>query len=295
MLNRIQISETKNKMIKVPTSNVTPLTGPAVKENRNDSLKDLRRPRSGRYIQNLIELRGLLLELDMVRREQTIIGSDRYDHHKKEQGERRTAEDANNSPYDNGNPIYEDDQRLSDSRQEENELNTGETIGTHEENELNPDEVLSIHKECRYDVAEAIWDKPKEMSVNHDRGMSQQIQDKQEQTFNPIIDDLEKRIQEKLEQLGKENSRISEMLTFIYRSDVEEYLIECGVISRPGTPVYCREDMAIGVEDPKLANQLKRGYDLYFDYADRPDFLTLEIYIDAYCVIYRDGIVKTIV
>jgi hypothetical protein len=121
------------------------------------------------------------------------------------------------------------------------------------------------------------------------------MQGKPELTHNPTIDDLETRIQEKLEQLGKENSRISEMLTFIYRSDMEEYLIECGVISRPGTPVYSREDMAVGVEDPKLANQLKRGYDLYHDYADRSDFLTLEIYIDAYCVIYRDGIVKTIV
>jgi hypothetical protein len=275
------MSEIKKKTIKFPTSTVTPLTGPAVKENRDDSLKDLRRPRSGKYIQNLIELRGLLLELDMLRREQTAMVSEHYDYHKKGQGERRTAEDTNNSPYDNGNPTYEEDQRLPDNRQEKNELA--------------PDEAIGAYKEIELDAMDKTWDKPKEKSWDQDRGISQQMQDKQELTQNPIIDELEKRIQEKLEQLGKENSRISEMLTFLYRSDMEEYLMECGVISRPGTPVYCREDMVVGVKNPEQANQLKRGYDLYFDYADRSDFLTLEIYIDAYCVIYRDGIVKTIV
>ncbi|MDF2542230.1 MAG: hypothetical protein K0S47_1948 [Herbinix sp.] len=282
MLNRIQTSESNNKTIKLPARTVTPLTGPTVNPNNDDKLRELRRPRSRTYIKNLIELQELLLELDLLRREQTAISYDHYEDNNQEQVACRSAANENNPPDDKENVGYEEVQRFEGDNQKDKE-NQGL-----EGNTWSLEESITNRKENKFEIT-------KEERENQAFEVSSQQNNNHELTHNPIIDDLEKRIQEKLEQLGKENTRINELLTFIYRSDMENYLMECGVISRPGTPIYRREDMAVNEEDPKLAEHLKRGYDLYFDYADRSDFLTLEIYIDAYCVIYKDGIVNTII
>ncbi len=311
MLNKIQINEKKVSTSNNTSKVITPLTRNITKDTSNDKLKELRRPRSRKYIKDLMELQELLIQLNQehkkleakfTKEEDIKYRQDRLsafelterslDYEKILLNQDIKKEIVDKKNHEIGYDIV--DKKNHDMEYEVDEKNENEIIDrTHqnkdfsrsqiEEQVLNPE--IWIFDDTTEDNCETNFEAEKILVEKSGVKLEE----------NPIIEDLERRIQEKLQALEKENTFINELITFLYPSDKEEYLMDCGVIKRPGTPVYSSEDMVVGVEDPQIVERLVRGYDLYFDYCDDPDFLTLEIYIDAFCCIYKDGIVKTIV
>jgi hypothetical protein len=248
MLNQYQLSNEKktSEQVSAELLKVTPLKMEGTLGADSNRLKELKKPRSRKYINDLIELQGMLTNLDKKNKElQTIF-----------------------QPVQTELPVLG---------------NNDESLGS--KIDLEPSVDLLFDKERNI--------VQKENQVYR----SNEVENMEHTTRikNTELDALEKSIQDKLDSMAKEFPLIRELLSLIYLESVEEYLLNCGVISRPGHPVYCRDDMAVNVEDEKVAEQLKRGYDVFFQYSDSCNFLCLEIYIDAFCVIYKDGIVKTVV
>jgi len=295
MINKAQFTKMQNKSDKLQakpeTGRITPISPGVTLDNKNSMLKELRRPRSRKYIQNLIELRELLLQLDEYRR--------------------RQADEAKYG-MDNvsGELKYGNDNVIDDTDNSRN-MSLGNMPGGNNPSDAVVDNteaggnLMREYQEEKYDAATAAITRQTDYREAYtDSFLYESARENEINTAmkdlnrpsvkDPVIEELEKRIEEKLEQLGKENPQISRLLTIMYMSDKEEYLIECGVIRRTGTPMYSREDAAAVATNAEEAERLKRGYDILLEEQRNPNFLTLEVYTDAYCVIFMDGVVKTI-
>ncbi len=290
MINKLQMKE-KNVNSMCNTSKViTPLTIDIPKNNSNDKIKELRRPRSRAYIENLVELQELLIQVNKERVKQKVKSSNsKNQKYSNDSLSGLGVTTYDNSNHDTNSTSYKLYDEINSCDNKNIEINNNMSHGLNHEidNEVNIEQESSMIN-FYLNRIDTMTQQP---IVSVDLHMS--YEETQEEEENPIINDLERRIQEKLKALEEENPYIKELLCLLYPRDKEEYLMSCGVIQRPGTPVYSREDMANGMDDSRKAEILKRGYDLYHTYYDE-ELLTMEIYMDAYCIIYIDGIVKTI-
>ncbi len=253
MLNQDQILK-KNKtdeQLTAASGKIAPLQMQGTANTTSNRMKELRKPRSRQYINDLVELQGMLMSLDRMKKEMKVtLGSH-------DQASLKTPFDIVASEKSNNGQT---DRDLS--------------------HDFTPDSIPNI----------VLVEEPIHNSYDDTK---KEVQDNS--LINSAeIEALEKSIEEKLRKMEEQYPLIRERLSMIFPESEEEYLIGCGAIQGPGRPVYDREDMAVNVHDPKVAEQLKRGYDVYKQYRDTRNFLCVEIYIDAFCVIYKDGIVKTV-
>jgi hypothetical protein len=248
MLNQYQILNEKkaSEHVSAELLKVTPLKMEGTMNADSNRMKELKKPRSRKYINDLMELQEMLTTLDKKKKE-----------------------------IKTGFPSAQTELPITGNTDEY----TGSKIDLEPFVDLLLDKELNIIQEENQVYRSNEVEKTEHMT----------------RIKNTELDALEKSIQDKLDSMAKEYPLIRELLSLVYPESVEEYLISCGVINRPGRPVYNRDDMAVNVEDEKVAEQLKRGYDVFCHYVDTYNFLCLEIYIDAFCVIYKDGIVKTVV
>lgn len=261
-MNNMSMSE-KNKTIgkSLPSDGtVNPLTMTGSKSGNSERIKELKKPRSRKYIQDTIELQEMLMQLDKLRTETQI--EDKENNNGIELDKLNRGSNVSSINDDSSIQSIEKGEISNES------LNTGEKI----------EEVTG-------------GSSPQEIEVS----IEENTNIKTEKDYE--IEALEKRIQAKIDSMAKECPIICELLTLIYPSTLESYLLSCGVIKARGWAVHSRNDMANSADekDQGLIEHLKRGYDIYMQHWNTPGFLCLEIYRDAYCLIYRDGIVRTII
>jgi hypothetical protein len=241
---------------------VTPLAPASTKINDSDRLKELRKPRSRKYMRDAIELNGMLIQLDNLRKIARLTDK------KRGTGAASVKQEGNDTAKWSGN---KDIIKPVDKDEDRNEyINTEGTV-------FQP-------------IEKAAGD------INNQQEVSSDEDAKIKTEIDEEIAALERRIEAKLETMARECSVISTLVTMIYPSDLESYLLSCGVIHSPGRPLQSRNDVILPVNDRDAAviEHYKRGYDIYMQYWQTPDFLCVEVYRDAYCIIYRDGIVKTL-
>jgi len=269
ILNKTDKSQTKSDM-----SRITSLSHNGTIEKNNDIIKNLRRPRSRKYIQNLIELQELLLRSEKNLKNQFALDG---------------INNINDKSYKSKNPTLNNLPKTSNSPGEPvNNVITDSKLMRHED--------ISIGEKASALAQTYYHETDKEPLNESDMAAGNElIIETAKQISNNINEELEKEIEAKLEQLGKENPQISRLIALLYPSYNEKYLIECGVICCSGTPIYSREDAAAHAIIAEDAERLKRGYDIMLIEEKNRSFLALEVYTDAYCVIFMDGVVKTII
>ncbi len=273
MLNQNQISKMNKtgEQLTADTGIIAPLKMEVAANTTSNRLKELRKPRSRQYMNDLAELQEMLVSLDRMKKDK------QDDLALQDKKEERYLSEHNSMLSAKNNSIYQPAKRNLLDIEDSDE---------------------SFKGQADHDLSFEVVSDRIQKTVMQEKEIHSSYEGTTENAKllinNPELEALEKRIEEKLRQMAEVYPLIRELLSMIYPESEEEYLISCGAIQGHGRTVYSREDMAVNVHDPKVAEQLKRGYDVYMQYHDSRNFLCLEIYIDAFCIIYKDGIVKTV-
>lgn len=245
---------------------ITPLTMGSSKNQNSERIKELRKPRSRKHINDSIELQEMLSQLMELRKKAQYSSGNNQDCED-------NCKNINTEKTDSCNGETDNIQRIEDSIDKNENIDAEEKI-------VNTESTNVETKDNNLKELEDVLDK----------------NTKTETKIDKEIEALEKHIEAKLDSMAKETPIINERISVIYTSSLEDYLISCGLIKGTGNPVHSRNDMANATKDKdeKIIEHLKRGYDIFTRYRDKHNFLCLEIYRDTYCLIYKDGVVKTI-